>query len=67
MTFAILSGFDEGPVIDMPSGFDRSIPKKSTEHVSILKNFLKCCLTLVKNEDALIELSVLIDKPERDL
>ena len=56
--------FDEGTVIDIPLRFDQPIPKKLTDQVSILKNFLKSCLELVENEDALVELSSLIEELE---
>ena len=65
LTFVTPPMFDEGPVIDMPLSFDRSVPKKSTYQVIILKNFLKSCLTLVKNENDLVELLALIKELEK--
>ena len=51
----------------MTLSFDQSIPKKSIEQVSIQKNLLKICLTLLKYEDALAEVSARIEEPERDI
>ena len=57
--------FDEGSVTNMPPSFDRSIPKKPTDQVSILNNLLKSCLALVKNEDSLEKIWTLIKEPKR--
>ena len=59
--------FNDGLVIEMPPSFDQSLPRKLTENVSILKNFLKICLSLVKNKYSLVEVSNLIEEPHTSL
>ena len=49
----------------MRPSFDWSTPKKSTGQVSILKNLLKRCLELVKNENDLVEILTIIEASER--
>ena len=48
----------------MPLRFDQALPRKSTEKVSILKNFFKRCLSLGNDEDTLAELSDIIEKTQ---
>ena len=55
-TFVGFLVFDKIPILEMPPSFDQSLPRKSTEKVSILKNFVKNCLSLVKDKYALEEL-----------
>ena len=52
-TYVVPPVFNGSIVINMPPRFDQLILKKSTYEVSILKNFLKSCLALVKIENAL--------------
>ena len=63
--YVVPTVFDEYPIFNMTLSFDRSIAMKSTGRASILKNFLKICLSLVKDEDAMVELSTLTEEPEK--
>jgi hypothetical protein len=49
-------------VVDMPPVYDRTIPERSLEKVSTLREFLESCLELVENETALNTLCRMIDQ-----
>jgi hypothetical protein len=49
------------PVVDMPSVYDRTIPERPLQQVSTLKEFLKICLELMKDETVLNALCGMID------
>ena len=59
--------FHKGLVYAMSSRFGQSIPIKSSARVSALKIFLKLCLSLIKDEDALEELTALLEEPKEDI
>ena len=58
--------FDEGLVYDMSPQFDRSLLEKSTRKVSTLKNLLKHCLDLVKDENELKGFYSILEEPKED-
>jgi hypothetical protein len=50
------------PVYDMPSVYDCTILERSVEKVNTLKDFLKSCLDLMKDETTLNTLCRMIDQ-----
>jgi 2-polyprenyl-3-methyl-5-hydroxy-6-metoxy-1,4-benzoquinol methylase len=53
-------------VVDMPSAYDRTIPENMLEKVSTIREFIRSCVELMKDETVLNALCEMIDHCTRE-
>ena len=62
--FVVVPISNEGPILEMPQGFEQLFQRKPTKKVSKLKDLFKSGLALISDKDVVVELSTLVEESQ---